>query len=211
MANTSASTILDDIAASRAAFENNEPGSREALIDHSRALITALEIPSELSSALSGQKLPAQSAIIRLAVDVQLFQHFREYNNIGLTPAELSQKTGEIASPLLQLYKPVGQLLPFEAKAHNFFTPQPIHDFGKPGAFSEKGYSRVLLNEIGVSEKNPTLAATNMDMMMLAHLSVREKIESEGRGGILAQAGLKVVRIYNYPGVTTSLVKADLT
>jgi hypothetical protein len=47
MANPSASAILDGIASSRAAFDNNEAGSRESLIDHGRALIAALEIPSE--------------------------------------------------------------------------------------------------------------------------------------------------------------------
>lgn len=47
MAFPSVSSILDGIANSRAAFEKNEAGSRESLIDQSRALITALEIPSE--------------------------------------------------------------------------------------------------------------------------------------------------------------------
>lgn len=41
------SAILDGIASARKAFENDEAGSREALIDYSRSLITALEIPSE--------------------------------------------------------------------------------------------------------------------------------------------------------------------
>lgn len=36
------------------------------------------------------------------------------------------------------------------------------------------GYSRVLLNEIVVSEEMPTLAATTMDIIMLAHFAVRE-------------------------------------
>lgn len=47
MANPSVSSILDGIASARSAFEKNEAGSREALIDYSRALIAALEIPSE--------------------------------------------------------------------------------------------------------------------------------------------------------------------
>lgn len=47
MANPSVSSILDAIAAVRTAFDNDEAGSREALIDSSRALIAALEIPSE--------------------------------------------------------------------------------------------------------------------------------------------------------------------
>lgn len=47
MASQTPSEILDGIAAARVAFEKNEAGSREALIDYSRALISSLEIPSE--------------------------------------------------------------------------------------------------------------------------------------------------------------------
>lgn len=47
MASPSVSAILDGIANSRVALDNNEAGSRETLIDQSRALISALEIPSE--------------------------------------------------------------------------------------------------------------------------------------------------------------------
>lgn len=47
MASPSVSAILDGIANSRTSFDKNEAGSREALIDQSRALIAALEIPSE--------------------------------------------------------------------------------------------------------------------------------------------------------------------
>jgi hypothetical protein len=47
MASPTPSEILDGIAAARIAFDKNEAGSREALIDYSRALIAALEIPSE--------------------------------------------------------------------------------------------------------------------------------------------------------------------
>jgi hypothetical protein len=42
-----------------------------------------------------------------------------------------------------------------------------------------KGYSQVLFNEIVISEDKPTLAATSMDMIMLAHFSVRERTEAE--------------------------------
>lgn len=119
---------------------------------------------------------------------------------------------------------------PFEAQTHNFFTPQPVkaarayslhsilHDWGDDDGVRIlenlvpallKGYSRVLLNEIVVSEEKPTLAATNMDMMMLAHFAVRERTEAEWRS-ILAKAGLKIVNIYNYPGVAESLIEAEL-
>jgi hypothetical protein len=47
MVSQTPSEILDGITAARVAFEKNEAGSREALIDYSRALISSLEIPSE--------------------------------------------------------------------------------------------------------------------------------------------------------------------
>lgn len=62
----------------------------------------------------------------------------------------------------------------------------------------KKGYSRMLLNEIVLNDEKPTMAATSMDMMMLAHLSVLEK------------TGLKVLNIHTYPGVAEGLIEAEL-
>lgn len=73
----------------------------------------------------------------------------------------------------------------------------------------KKGYSRVLFNEIVVSEEQPTLADTSMDMMMLAHFAVRERTETAWRG-ILAKARLTITKIYAYPGVAESLIEAVL-
>jgi hypothetical protein len=47
MATAQASSILDQLAEAGKAFKHDEPGSREALIANSRALVAALEIPSE--------------------------------------------------------------------------------------------------------------------------------------------------------------------
>ena len=73
----------------------------------------------------------------------------------------------------------------------------------------KKGYSRVLLNEIVIKEEKPALAATSMDMMMLAHLGVRERTENDWII-LLEQAGLKIVKIYTYAGVAESLIEAEL-
>ncbi|KAJ5143775.1 uncharacterized protein N7515_002562 [Penicillium bovifimosum] len=396
MASPSAISILDAIATSRKAFENNEAGAREALIDQSRALISALEIPSEFVQRTFWAE-PAQSAIIRLAVDVKLFQCLQEAGDAGLTPSALSEKVG-VDNALLQrlvrhlvamnvvsfqdglfratklsnglaaenyqhsisicydatrpsfngfpeYFKKIGYKSPtlggtdgpwqaahntelrffdwlvatpphlqhfdsfmtayragkpdwhefypvaerltagfdasvsdvllvdvgggkghdvatfaaqhgpvtgrivlqdrepvianvvasseeraFEVQAHDFFTTQPVkgarayflhsilHDWSDEDGLKivqnlvpalKKGYSRVLFNEIVVNEEKPTLAATNMDMMMLAHFAVRERTEADWRN-ILAQAGLKVVNIYNYPGVAESVIEAEL-
>lgn len=44
---SSVSSILESLTSAGKAFEGNGTGSREALIEHSRALIAELEIPSE--------------------------------------------------------------------------------------------------------------------------------------------------------------------
>lgn len=118
----------------------------------------------------------------------------------------------------------------YEVQTHDFFTPQPVkfarayythsicHDWGDEDSIKimknlipalKKGYSRVLLNEIVIKEDKPTLAGTAMDMMMLAHLGVRERTESDWRN-LLTQAGLKITNIYTYPGVAESLIEAEL-
>lgn len=60
-----------------------------------------------------------------------------------------------------------------------------------------------------VSEEKPTIEATSMDMMMLAHFPAREKTEAEWRA-LLAKARLKIVNIYTYPGVVQSWIDAEL-
>lgn len=47
MAKTPVSSIVEQIAAAGKAYHSNEVGSRESLIDLSRSLVAALEIPSE--------------------------------------------------------------------------------------------------------------------------------------------------------------------
>ncbi|KAL4862146.1 hypothetical protein BDV12DRAFT_190624 [Aspergillus spectabilis] len=396
---SSVSSILDGLATAGKAFDKNEAGSREALIDLGRALVAQLEIPSEFLQRTFWAE-PAQSAIIRMAVDTKLFQHLKEAGNAGLSAPTLSQKTGidlillqRLARHLVAMYLiayrdgafhgttlsnglaeenyqhsisfcydtarpsfngfpehfktrdyksptlgtldgpfqeahktqlpffewlvatppnlqhfdsfmsayragkanwydkgfyPVPERLiagfdastsdvllvdvgggrghdvtffasqhtnhpgkvilqdrepviagvlenstpdrPFDAQAHDFFTPQPIrharayslhsilHDWSDEDGVKilqnlvpalKRGYSRVLLNEIVVSEEKPTLAATNMDLMMLAHFAVRERTEREWKE-ILEKAGLKIVRIWTYPGVAESLIEAEL-
>ncbi|KAK6821904.1 hypothetical protein PG987_014729 [Apiospora arundinis] len=395
MSSPSVSTLLERITAAGKAYEKNqEPGSREDLIDLSQALVAALEIPSEFIQR-SFWSEPAKSAHIRLAVDVQLFQHLRDAGACGLSPEDLATKTGldvlllqrvlrhltstkvvvfkdgkwhgtplsdglaeqkyqhsisfcyDVARPSFNgfpaFFKNTGYKQPtsltdgpfqaahetqlpffdwlvatpphlshfdsfmsayragkpdwwdfypvedrlitgfdptatnsdaflvdvgggrghdlvqfaevhgahpgrlilqdrepviaaaeksdrFEAQVHDFFTPQPVkfarayalhsilHDWGDEEGVKilenlrpalKKGYSRVLFNEIVLSEENPTLAATSMDMMMLAHFAVKERTERDWRA-IIESAGLKVVKIYSFPGVAESVIEAEL-
>ncbi|KAH8428364.1 uncharacterized protein LDX57_006065 [Aspergillus melleus] len=400
MSSPSVSAMLQDIASTGKALENNEAGAREGLIELGRALVAQLEIPSEFIQH-SFWAQPAMSSIIRLAVDINLFQHLKEAGDAGFEPKLLSEKTGvdvillqrllrhlvtmhviayyngtfqstilsnELAKEkyqhsisfcydasrpsfggLPELFKKTGYKSPtlggtdgpfqaahntqlpffewlvstpphlqhfdsfmaayragkadwyepgfypvserlitdwdssvsdvllvdvgggrghdvaaftsrygshpgriilqdrepviagvlacnsnkvqrFEVQAHDFFTPQPIqaarayylhsilHDWSDEDGVRilqnlipalKPGYSRVLLNEIVVSEEKPTLAATSMDLMMLAHFAVRERTEADWRA-ILEKAGLRVVKIYTYPGVAESVIEAEL-
>lgn len=393
MTSQSAITIFQDLTSAGEAFAKNEAGAREALIDHSRALIAALEIPSEFMQRTFWAEVtmiyffssnrcctvanhassfqPAASAIIRLGMDVKLFQHLRDAGEAGISAERLGAKTGvdtfllqrlarhlvamhviqfhdgafhatelcknlaaenyehsiyncyDVARPSFngwpQYFKDTGYKAPtpggidgpfqaahktqlaffewitatppqleyfdsfmsayragkpawyepgfypvserlisgfdasisdvllvdvgggrghdvasftaslssptgrtilqdrepviagviasgnernFEAETHDFFTPQPIrfarayyihsvcHDWNDEHSIKimknlatalKKGYSRVLLNEIVIKEEKPALAATSMDMMMLAHLGVRERTENDWR------------------------------
>ncbi|KAH8654647.1 putative O-methyltransferase [Tricladium varicosporioides] len=117
----------------------------------------------------------------------------------------------------------------FKAIAHDFFTPQPIlharayylhsvlHDWGDEDCIKilqnlisalKKGYSKVLINEIVVSEENATLAASSMDQLMLVLGAMKERTEEQW-GEILAKAGYKVLNIWKYPGVAESLIEAE--
>ncbi|KAJ5336662.1 hypothetical protein MYU51_005707 [Penicillium brevicompactum] len=125
---------------------------------------------------------------------------------------------------------PADESRQFEATTHDIFTTQPVkharayymhsvpHGFGDEDAVKimanlvpalAKGYSRVLLNEIVVDEERPVMSATNMDLIMLAHMGAKERTEADWRS-ILTRAGLKVVNIYSYPGVAESLIEAEL-
>ena len=122
------------------------------------------------------------------------------------------------------------EALPFESQSHDFYTPQPIkgarayslhsilHDWDDEHGVNilenlrpalVPGYSRVLLNEIVLSEEHPTLAATSMDMMMLAHLGVQERTETHWKA-IIEKAGLRFLKVYTYPGVAESVIEAEL-
>jgi hypothetical protein len=62
-----------------------------------------------------------------------------------------------------------------------------------------------------LSEEKPTIAATSMDMMMLAHMRVvvHERAEAD-RKAILHKAGLKFLKVYSYSGVAESVIEAEL-
>lgn len=134
-------------------------------------------------------------------------------------PAVLAEIPSQISS--LNLFTP---------QPHDFFTPQPIkaarayflhsvlHDWGdddclrilanlKPAL--EPGYSRVLFNEIVLSEENPTIQATSMDMMMLAHCDPAYERTEGAWKSLLGKAGYVVRGIYGSEEAAESVIEAE--
>ena len=119
----------------------------------------------------------------------------------------------------------------FSTQAIDFFTPQPVrharayylhsilHDWGDADCLRilenlklalKPGYSRVLFNEIVLSEAEPTVQATSMDMMMLAHCDpAHERTETAWRA-LLGKAGFVVNAIYSGEGAAESVIEAEV-
>ncbi|KAM5373328.1 hypothetical protein ACJZ2D_007157 [Fusarium nematophilum] len=136
-----------------------------------------------------------------------------------------------ILQDLPEVIASVQETSAYDANPHNFYTPQPVqgarayflhsilHDWSaedgvkilqnlKPAL--TPGYSKVLLNEIVLSEENPSVPATSMDMMMLGHFGEsRERTEDEWRA-IAKEAGLEVVDIYSNPASPESVIELVL-
>ena len=129
-----------------------------------------------------------------------------------------------------ELISTLGATDKYEATAHDFFTPQVVeharayylhsvlHDWGdedclrilnalKPAL--KRGYSRILLNEIVVSEQRASLSATSMDQLMLVLGAMRERTERQWRE-LLEKSGLGISKIWTYPGVAESLIEVEL-
>ncbi|ETS85081.1 hypothetical protein PFICI_03106 [Pestalotiopsis fici W106-1] len=85
-------SLLDSVANVRNAYENDEAGSRDTLVELTLALLGKLEIPSEFLQRTFWAE-PCKSGIIRLCVETKIFQYLRDAPQ-GLTTAELAEKTG---------------------------------------------------------------------------------------------------------------------
>lgn len=119
----------------------------------------------------------------------------------------------------------------FAAEAHDFFTTEPIraarayflhsilHGWGdeeclrilanlKPAL--KPGYSRVLFNEIVLSEEKPTVHATSMDMMMLAHCDPAYERTERAWRDLLDRAGYVVLGVYGSHGAAESVIEAEV-
>ncbi|KAF4956712.1 hypothetical protein FSARC_11480 [Fusarium sarcochroum] len=136
-----------------------------------------------------------------------------------------------ILQDLPEVISSVQESAAFETQPHNFYTPQPVqgarvyflhsilHDWGAQDGVKilkglipamKPGYSKILLNEIVLSEESPSVPATSMDMMMLGHFGEsRERTDMDFRA-IAAEAGLEVVEIFTNAASPESVIELAL-
>lgn len=124
----------------------------------------------------------------------------------------------------------VGEQGPVRLMTHDFFLPQPVkgarayfmhrilHDWPddkaeeilrQVAAAMEKGYSKLLIFDILLSDRKPTVAAVLADISMMRQFSSKERSESEFRE-LLESVGMKVVKIWADPTVVECVVEAEL-
>lgn len=119
---------------------------------------------------------------------------------------------------------------PVRLMTHDFFSPQPVkgarayfmhrilHDWPddkaeqilrQVAAAMEKGYSKLFIYDILISDRKPSVAAVMADISMMIQFSSKERSESELRG-LFETTGLKVVKIWADPRAVDCIVEAEL-
>ena len=122
-------------------------------------------------------------------------------------------------------------LKPVEAMGHDFFTPQPVrgakvyhlksvlHDWPDEScrqilsnlkSAMEKGYSRILINEMVIQDQGADWFSTSMDILMMMVVGAHERREREWKALIEGIEGLKVVKIWECHGAAEKLIEVEL-
>ena len=73
----------------------------------------------------------------------------------------------------------------------------------------EKGYSKILINELVVPDVDASWCTTSMDWLMLALGAVRERTQNQWHQ-LLGGVGLKIIKVWTYEQGTESLIEAEL-
>ncbi|KAF9873414.1 O-methyltransferase [Colletotrichum karsti] len=118
----------------------------------------------------------------------------------------------------------------YTTQEYDFFTPQPVrgarayfmhgilHDWPVDKIEEilknitdamEKGYSRLLIHENMINERNPVGRVTTLDVLMMAGMAAAEKTEGDWRA-IVEKAGMKVVKIWRGIDMGEGIVEAEL-
>ena len=124
-----------------------------------------------------------------------------------------------------------------EAEAHDFFTPQPVkgarvyyfhsilHDWSDEESkkilqqlvgVMEKGYSKILLQEMVMPDRDAHWQLTSLDFVLLTHFGTKERTVQEWKtliDGVEAVEGkgkLKLVNVWKHVGSVDSLMEIEL-
>ncbi|KAI1426461.1 S-adenosyl-L-methionine-dependent methyltransferase [Xylaria sp. FL1777] len=113
---------------------------------------------------------------------------------------------------------------------YDFFTPQPVkgarvyyfhivlHDWPDDTATKilevvrdamERGYSRLLIHEVIVATKEPSLTATTLDMTMMALFAALERSENEWHSLIGGVEGLQIAKIWRARRAVESIIEIE--
>lgn len=72
-----------------------------------------------------------------------------------------------------------------------------------------KGYSKILINENIIPDKDAHWLITSIDLVMMSVCASGERTESTWRS-LLTSVGLRVVKIWTYEEGAESLIEAEL-
>ena len=73
----------------------------------------------------------------------------------------------------------------------------------------ERGYSKILINELVVPDQNASWSVTSMDWLMLALGAVKERTEKDWRT-MAESVGLKITGIWTKEQGTESLIECEI-
>ena len=117
-----------------------------------------------------------------------------------------------------------------EAQSHDFFKPNPVkgarayqlrrvlHDWTDDKALEilahiaavmEKGYSRLLIRERALRDDSTDKAEGLSDLLMMMLASAKERTE-EMCSELLAQVGLKIIKIWTKAGAMEAVIETEL-
>lgn len=113
---------------------------------------------------------------------------------------------------------------------YDFFEPQPttgarayylgmiLHDWPDKAAAQilahvktamRKGYSKLLISDIVVSDTGATSSETSFDIQMMALLSGVERTESEWTH-LLSESGFGILKIWKHPRRLDAIIEAEV-
>ena len=73
----------------------------------------------------------------------------------------------------------------------------------------KKGYSKLLINEIVIPDRNAHWLSTAIDMVMMVNFSAKERTEKNWHS-LLGSAGFRILKIWTFEPGTESLIEAEM-